>query len=278
MPLKQGIAISYVFLTILWLLVRVVPISAEVKNSPWQRREFSSVTEPKIGEAVFLKDVFILDSPVYVNSEYPSFNTFDFFGSKRMIEPQRFGEGAIASERKRTLFCYLRGYKCRSLFTQQNELNFGNTDDFICWSLSKVFHEHSYPRFICTRWLRRFQHIAFQYSGSLHENVSSQLASPVEDHHADGKDQRNKLEKRDKTGNNCNFVAETPRISWIAWSFAAVSLGFIMCLFGGQYFYDEGRLLGALLFSVGLILGALGFLIWWPTYSSLWRWTWGWIL
>jgi hypothetical protein len=93
------------------------------------------------------------------------------------------------------------------------------------------------------------------------------------DHYQDRDNQSPELHKGNYAGDNGDPVSKTPTIGWIFWSAASVSLEFVLCLIG-QYLYDERRFFGAALFRVGMLLGALGFLIWWPTYSALWRWTW----
>ncbi len=260
------------------LLVCGVPTVAEKEICGWERRELSGVVESEIGKMAFLKNIQVLDSPIQVNRLYPDSDVTNLLRSERSSEPQRFAKGTSGSECKGELLG--DGWDNeRGIFVYHwNDCDLSETPDVERRCESTVFYKHANTRDIGFSRLGWNQHISFEYSGVLWQDISSQLALANTGNHDYSAHQSNKLEKCNNACNDGYLVAKAPRISWIAWSFFTVGAGFFLCLFGGQYFDNEGRLLGAALLICGLLLGALGFLIWWPTYSRLWRWTWGQIL
>ena len=97
-------------------------------------------------------------------------------------------------------------------------------------------------------------------------DISSQLPLPSSPHYQNSGYQREKLEERDKAGDNSDFVAETPSFGTLAVPFVVVGFGFLLSLFVAFNFSDGRRLRGGILFAAGLLLAAIG------------GWPWGWLL
>jgi len=144
--------------------------------------------------------------------------------------------------------------------------------------LSAILNQHGDTWNACPLWLRRVYGSAVEYAHILGQDVGTQLSSSIEDQHPNGSDQCTELKSANNSCDNSNTITKTPHLIWIAWSLLCAGSGFILAVLGGQYLYDQRRLLGAAMLAIGLLLGALGFLIWWPTYTVLLRWTWGRIL
>jgi hypothetical protein len=93
-------------------------------------------------------------------------------------------------------------------------------------------------------------------------DIGTELPFAGSPHDANGGHQGDKLKERDDAGDNSDFVAQAPSINPILWSFGLCGLGFFVCLFGGKYFDNKRRLLGASIIGTGILLGALGILPW----------------
>jgi hypothetical protein len=91
-------------------------------------------------------------------------------------------------------------------------------------------------------------------------DIGAELPFAGSPHYMNGGHQGEKLKERDDAGDNSDFVAQAPSIKPILWSFGFCGLGFFVCLFGGEYFDNKRRLLGAAIIGTGILLGALGIL------------------
>ena len=69
-------------------------------------------------------------------------------------------------------------------------------------------------------------------------DISSQLPLPSSPHYQNSGYQREKLEERDKAGDNSDFVAETPSFGTLAVPFVVVGFGFLLSLFGAFNFSE----------------------------------------
>ena len=108
--------------------------------------------------------------------------------------------------------------------------------------------------------------------------IGSKLAYGRKNHYPQSSNQSHELEQRSKTRNGRDLLAKGPGISLYIWFLLTVLGGFILCLLGGLYFNYERRILGAALLGIGFLLGAAGFLIWWPSHTLIWQLVWGWLL
>lgn len=260
------------------LLVCVVSFVAKPKHSIRGWRKLPSIAKAEISVPCLFKGIPILNSSIQINRSCSSGYVSDFTGRELAVEPQQFSEITTTTKRQGKLLRYWRNDERNVFLSYQNDRNVHRAYDVIRGRLSAIFDQHPYARNIRIGWIGRGDRAAFRYACIFPEDISTQLAAAIEYHHQDSPYQSDELEKADNNGNGGDFVAKSPRLVWIAYSFLVVGLGFVLCIVGGQHSNNERRLLGAALFVTGLTLGALGFLIWWPTYSSLWRWTWGRIL
>ena len=95
------------------------------------------------------------------------------------------------------------------------------------------------------------------------KNISAQLPLSGTHHYAYSGNESEKLQQRDNTSNDSNFVTKSPSIAPVFWPFLLVSYGFWLCLLGRLRF-DNGRrrLVGVALFGMGSLLGEAGILPW----------------
>jgi len=93
--------------------------------------------------------------------------------------------------------------------------------------------------------------------------ISPQLSPSGTHQYKYSSNESEKLKQRDNASDDRNFIAKSPSIAPVIWSFLLVSGGFLLYILGGQFF-DNGRryLVGVALFCIGSLLGAAGILPW----------------
>jgi hypothetical protein len=90
--------------------------------------------------------------------------------------------------------------------------------------------------------------------------VGPQLPPRGAHHDPHGGEQSQELKKAYEARNRSDLVTEAPAIKPLILSLIGGTLGFGLCLSGGQYFDDERRILGTLLIGVGALLGGISIL------------------